>query len=253
MNAGDERINEIESGSGTDSTVDKVRTERLPPGRRFDMQPRRPRTLLLFTIAMTLLLAGALLAIRSNRSHLDSGSAAQPIAQSTPARAKDTAPAEPIATALKHRVDELSTQLARYAEETDKKIDRNADTVRSLEDKLATFPTVERVAAIEDSLAQSRDALTKDVARLEQSLARLRKPAIVAKPKPIEPTLPFQAVSLDLWDGVPYVGLLFDGRIEPLRVGQARGGWTVEHIDYRAGRVRFRNDTGQTVERTPRK
>ena len=81
----------------------------------------------------------------------------------------------------------------------------------------------------------------------------MRKPAAVAKPKPIEPTLPFQTVSLDLWDGVPYVGLLFDGRIESLRVGQARGGWTVDHIDYGAGRVRFRNDAGQTVERTPRK
>lgn len=253
MNAGDERINEIESGSGTDSTVDKVRTERLPPGRRLDMQPRRRRTLLLFTISMTLLLAGALLAIRSNRPHPESDPAALSTSQSAPATPKETTPAEPIANALEDRVDELSAELARFTEVTDKRIEQNAGAVRALEEKLAAFPTAERVAAIEDALAQSRDALTKDVARLEQSLARLRKPAIVAKPKPTEPTLPFQAVSLDLWDNVPYVGLLFDGRIEPLRVGQARGGWTVENIDYRAGKVRFRNDAGQTVERTPRK
>jgi hypothetical protein len=251
MNTRDERREEIGSELSTDSTADGSRTERLPSGRRLDMRPRRPKTLLLFTISMTLLLIGALLVIRSNRLHSDSDTAAPPVDKSEPATITKDVPPEPLADALERRIDEVAAQLARFIETTDRKIEQNATAVGALEDKLATLPTAERVAAIEDTLNQSQDTLTKDLARLEQSLARMRRPATVAKP--IEPTLPFRAVSLDLWEGVPYAGLLFDGRIESLRVGQARGGWAVDHIDYGAGKVQFRNGAGQTIERTPRK
>lgn len=253
MNASDERGEDTGSGLGADSTADKPRTERLPPGRRLDMRPHRPRTLLLFTIAMTVLVAGALLAIRSNRPHPASDSAALPVGQGASASPTKTAPEDPVTAALERQVDELSARFAQYVEATGKRIDDSTSAVQALESNLATLPTVERLAAIEDALSQSHDKLTKDIARLAQSLARMRRPAAVAKPKPIEPTLPFQAVSLDLWDGVPYVGLLFDGQIELLDVGQAYDGWTVEHIDYGAGSVRFRNDAGQTVERRLRK
>lgn len=231
------------------SVGDKPQTERLPPGRRLDMAPRRPRGLLLFTIALTLLLVIAVFVIRNNRPVDILNSVSPSVDDGAPLTSPEVLPVDPVPGTLEHRIDELGAQLAQYAGEADKKIDDNTGAIQALEDKLASLPTAERVTALEDTLKQSRDELTKDLARIEQSLVRLRRSEATKVTKSAEPTLPFQPVSLDLWDGVPYVGLLHDGRLELARVGQERGGWTVEHIDYSARKVRFRNDSGQVIER----
>ena len=234
----------------TASAGDEARTQRLPPGRQLDMRPRRPRALLLVTIALTLLLVTAVIAIRGNKPSEDAGSSASPIDQGTSPTAHETAPADPARAALERRMEELGAQLALRSAEAEKKIAENATAIRALEEKLGNLPTMERVAALEDSFNQSRAGLAKDIARLEQSLNRLR---IATLPKPVtpsEPTLPFHAVSIDLWDGVSYVGLSQDGRIELLRAGQARSGWTVDDIDNSTGKLRFRNAAGQTIEQT---
>lgn len=227
-------------------------TQRLPPGRRLDVKPRRPRALLLFTVALTLLLVSAVVAIRGNKPGEDTGSAPLPVDQDTAQTLGETTLADPASLPIEQRLEELGAQLVLHNDEAGKKIDENAGAIRTLEEKLASLPTAERVTALEDAVKQSRDALAKDIARLEQSLARLRittTPKAAAKPS--EATLPFQLVSLDLWDGIPYVGLSYDGRIELVRAGQTRGGWTVEHIDYGDGKVRFRNASGQSIERAP--
>lgn len=251
MNTLGEHKEEIGPRPHTASAGDEPHTQRLPPGRRLDAKPRRPRAFLLFTVALTLLLASAVIAIRGNRTGEDTGSVPLPIDQNPPQALNDSASANPALIPLEQRVDELGAQLALHSDETGKKIDENAGAIRTLEEKFASLPTAERVTALEDALKQSRDAFTKDIARLEQSLARLRSATTPKAAKPSEATLPFQLVSLDLWDGIPYVGLSHDGRIELVRAGQMRGGWTVEHIDYGDGKVRFRNASGQSVERTP--
>jgi len=251
MNTAGEHKEEIGPRPHTASAGDEPHTQRLPPGRRLDAKPHRPRALLLFTIALTLLLVSAVIAIRSNKPGEDTGSGLLPIDQSSLRSPNETNSADPTPLPLEQRIEELGAQLALHTDEAGKKIDENAGAIRALEEKLASLPTLERVIALEDSLKQSRDAFTKDITRLEQSIARVRSATMPKAAKPSEPTLPFQAVSLDLWDGVPYVGLSHDGRIELVRAGQARGGWTVEHIDYGDGKVRLRNASGQTIERAP--
>lgn len=251
MNTAGEHKEEIGLRPHTASAGDEPHTQRLPPGRRLDAKPRRPRALLLFTVALTLLLVSVVIAIRGNKPGEDTGSVPLPVDQNTPRTLGETTSADPARLPLEQRVDELGAQLALHSEETGKKIDENAEAIRALEEKFASLPTAERVTALEDALKQSRDALTKDIARLEQSLARLRSATTLKTAKPSEATLPFQLVSLDLWDGIPYVGLSHDGRIELVRAGQTRGGWTVEHIDYGDGKVRFRNASGQSIERAP--
>lgn len=222
------------------SVQDGTRTQRLPPGRRLDLRRRRPRALQFFTIGLTLLLIGAVIVIRSNRPDQGSNLEEQPVDQSPQVTSADTT-----VTVLERRVDELAAQLASQAEQTTTQIDGNTAAMHALEARISSLPTRDRVSALE----QSRDELVTHVARLERSLARLRRPRVQKTAKPSEPTLPFQAVSFDLWDGVPYVGVSHDGRIELLRVGQKRGGWTVERIDYGSAKVRFRNETGHRIER----
>lgn len=251
MNTDGEHKEEMGPRPHTASAGEEPHTQRLPPSRRLDAKPRRPRALLLFTVALTLLLVSAVIAIRGNRSGEDTGSELLPVDQSTLRSPNETNSADPVPLPLEQRIEQLGTQLVLHSDEAEKKIDENAGAIRALEEKLASLPTLERVTALEDALKQSRDAVTKDIARLEQSVARLRSATTPKVAKPSEPTLPFQAVSLDLWDGVPYVGLSHDGRIELVRAGQARGGWTVEQINYGDGKVRFRNASGQTIERAP--
>lgn len=251
MNTVDDEKEEIGPRPHTASAGDESHTQRLPPGRRLDAGPRRPRALLLFTVALTLLLVSAVIAIRGNKPVEDTGSAPLPADQSILRAPNETTSADPAPLPLEQRMEELGAQLALHSDEADKKIDENAVAIRALDEKLASLPTAERVTAVEDALKQSRDALTKDIARLEQSLARLRSATTPKAAKHSEATLPFQLVSLDLWDGIPYAALSHDGRIELVRAGQTRGGWTVEHIDYGDGKVRFRNASGQSIERAP--
>ena len=241
---------EIGARSDTASAGDESHTQRLPPGRQLDMRPRRTRALLLFTIALTLLLVSAVIAIRGNKPSDDAGPSVFPIDQSTPQATNETAPADPARVALERRVEEFTAQLALRSDEAEKKIAENAGAIRAIEEKLGSLPTMERVAVIEDSFKQSREGLAKNITRLEQSLNRLRVATLPKPVTPSAPTPPFHAVSIDLWDGVPYVGLSQDGRIELVRTGQVRGGWTVDDIDSGAGKVRFRNAAGQTVEQT---
>jgi hypothetical protein len=251
MNTLGEHKEEIDSRLHAASAGDEPHTQRLPPGRRLEAKPRRPKALLLFTVALTLLLVSAVIAIRGNKPGKDTGSAPLPVDQSTTRTPNEAASTDPVSVAIEQHVAELGAQLALQSDEVGKKIDENAEAIRSLGEKLASLPTPERVAALEDALKQSRDAFVKDIARLEQSLARLRSATTPKVVKPYEAILPFQLVSLDLWDGIPYVGLSQDGRIELVRAGQTRGGWTVEHIDYGNGKVRFRNASGQSIERAP--
>ena len=249
MNTAGEHKEEI--GPRPHAAGEEPHTQRLPPGRRLDVKPRRPRALLLFTVALTLLLVSAVIAIRNNKPGENTGSVPLSVDQNTPPTLGETTSPDPAPLPLEQRMDELGAQLALHSDETSKKFDENAGAIRALDEKLASLATAERVTALEDALKQSRDALTKDIARLEQLLARLRSATTPKVAKPSEATLPFQLVSLDLWDGIPYVGLSHDGRIELVRAGQARGGWTVEHIDYGDGKVRFRNASGQSIERVP--
>lgn len=228
---------------------DEVQTERLPPGRQLELQRRRPKSLLLSVIALTILFACALLVIRAHRPSEQAASTPSPGSGAETSAPDNATPAESAANALARRIDQLSADLAEHSRESARRIEENNAATRALADKLETLPATERVAALEDALKQLRDQIAKDLSRVEQSLARSRKPTVPKMAPPTEPALPFEPTSLDLWDGVPYVSLLQDRRVESLHAGQAQAGWTIEDIDYGTGKVRFRNESGQAIDR----
>lgn len=230
-------------GSGGDETSE------LHPGRQPGTKRRTPRSLLLFTIALTVVLIGGMIAILNSNPGGDPGSVPL-VNEVTGTETGETTSADPTTTALAHRIEELGAQLALHIEEASRRIDEQGERLRALEEKLAGHAPSERVDAMEASAKQARDELAKRITDIERSVKRLRAPAKRRMSKTSTPTLPFKLVSVDLWDGVPYAGLSQDERVELVRAGQVRGGWTVEHIDYRSGKVVFRDSHGHTIEQT---
>jgi len=230
-------------GSGGDEAPE------LHPSRRPGTKRRTPRSLLLFTIALTVVLIGGMIAVLNSKPGGEPDSTS-PVHGVTGAETGETTGADPTTTALARRVEELAAQLALHNEEANRRIDEQGERLRALEEKLAGLAPSERVDALEASAKQARDELAKRITDIERSVKRLRAPAKRRTSKTSTPTLPFKLVSVDLWDGVPYAALSQDERVELVRAGQFRSGWTVEHIDYRSGKVVFRDSHGHTIEQT---
>ena len=70
-----------------------------------------------------------------------------------------------------------------------------------------------------------------------------------ARAKSESPTLPFRAMSLDLWGGKPYVAIALPERreLELVAPGDRRLGWEVVAIDNRSGQVIFKDEQGRTL------
>ncbi len=220
------------------------------PGLRPNIMRRPPKAFLLLAFALTALFIGGVIAILSNRPGDDSDSAPLPVAQPIPAIADETASIDRRTAALERRLEELGTELALRNTETTKRIDEQAEGLRALREEVRALPAAERIAAVEKSLNETQEQLAKRITSLELSLKELRTLAKPNASKRAQPALPFELVSVDVWDGVPYAALSQDGRIELLRQGQSRAGWTVQLIDPSRGLVLFRNPQGRAIERS---
>jgi hypothetical protein len=217
---------------------------------RPNMMRRPPKAFLLLAFALTALFIGGVIAILSDRPGDDSDSAPLPVAQPMPAIANETDSIDRKIATLERRLEELGTELALRNTETTKRIDEQAESLRALQEQVSASPVVERIAAVERSFSETQEELAKRMAALELSLKELRAAAKPAAPKRPQPALPFELVSVDTWDGVPYAALSHEGRIELVRQGQSRAGWTVQLIDASRGLVLFRSPQGRAIERS---
>lgn len=247
MSDHDKHIDDQPTTRRLDSGSDE--TPELHPGHRPGTKRRTPRSLLLFTIALTVVLIGGMIVVLNSKPGGDPGPV-PPVNEVTGAETGETTSADPTTAAFARRVEELGAQLALHNEEANRRIDEQGERLRALEEKLAGLAPIERVDDMEASAKQACDALAKRMTDLERSVKRLRAPAKRRTSKTSTPTLPFKLVSVDLWDGVPYAALSQDERVELVQAGQVRGGWTIEHIDYRSGKVVFRDSHGHTIEQT---
>ena len=76
--------------------------------------------------------------------------------------------------------------------------------------------------------------------------------AVETRAKVEAPTLPFRAMSIDLWGGKPYVAIVLPDRrdVEMVAPGDRKLGWEVVAIDNRTGQVLFKDEQGRTVQKT---
>lgn len=208
---------------------------------------------LIAVVLMIALVIGALTFFQDDEPENES-SAAEPSAREPVSRI-DTI-ASTIKTRigdLERRVEELGTQWALHEEQAGEQIAANAKAVNALQDTVAALPPSDRLAALEKSVDANRNTLSQEIARIEQALQPLQAAVRAEQTEPEQPALPFEVVSVDLWDGVAYVSLAYDDGIALVRAGQSRAGWTVRSIDLESGQVMFRNAQGQTIEHSVRR
>lgn len=214
---------------------------------------RPPKELwVLAAIVVAVLLGGTLAFLQGDEPDDEPSTAEPPASESVP---RIDAIASTIKTRirdLERRVEELGTQWALHEEQAGQQIAGNADALAALQETVASLPTSKHVAGMKASITANREALSKEITRIEEYLKSLQTTARAKQAKQAPPPLPFKVVSIDLWDGVPYVGLAHDDHIELLRAGQSRAGWTVQQIDIDAGQVTLRSAEGQTVVRSIR-
>lgn len=89
-------------------------------------------------------------------------------------------------------------------------------------------------------------------AEQERKAHAAERVAVETRAKVEAPTLPFRAMSIDLWGGKPYVAIALPDRrdVEMVSPGDRKLGWEVVAIDNRTGQVLFKDEQGRTVQKT---
>jgi len=231
----------------------------MPPqdasrGRTTAMASRSPKALWLIAVVLVaVLVGGALTLLQGDEPDTEADTAEPPASKPIPRVEAIASKFETQIRDLEQRVEALGRQWALHKEQAGQQIAANAEALDALQETVAALPASEQVTGLEASIKANREALAKEITRIEEDLKSLQAAARAKQAKPAPPSLPFKVVSIDIWDGVPYVGLVHDERIELLRAGQSRAGWTVQEIDTDAGQVTVRSAEGRTVVRSIRR
>ncbi|MDZ7840854.1 MAG: hypothetical protein U5R46_08560 [Gammaproteobacteria bacterium] len=218
------------------------------------MMSRPPKALwLIVAVLVAVLIGGTLTFLQGDEPDAEPDTAESPASKPVPRIEAFASKFETQIRDLEQRIQELVQQWALHEEQAGQQIAENAQALDALQETVAALPTSEQLARLEGSIKTNREALAKEITRIEADLKSLQAAERGKQAKPAPPSLPFKVVSIDLWDGVPYVGLVHDERIELLRAGQSRAGWTVQQIDTDAGQVTLRSAEGRTLVRSIRR
>lgn len=160
-----------------------------------------------------------------------------------------SSPAKPDAmTLLTQRVTQIeATQTLAASRDTALQND-----MTTLQHALQDVATPEQFAVLETQLESGHAHLDTRLSTLEHAQRQRIKVAArqAAAPVVIAPTLPFQVLSIDLWNDRPYVAVAASGVTELLAVGDHRAGWAVLDINRSNGQATFIYKDGTTLKRT---
>lgn len=123
--------------------------------------------------------------------------------------------------------------------------------VAAVQHALQDVATSEQIAVLETQLDSGHVQLDTRLSKLEHDQRQRKATARQATaPIVITPTLPFQVLSIDLWNDRPYVAVSASGVTELLAVGDHRAGWAVLDINRSNGQATFvNNKDGTTLKR----
>lgn len=166
-----------------------------------------------------------------------------------PTSATSSGAAKPDAmTLLARRVTQIEAAQT-VAESRDTALQNDMTT---LQHALQDVATPEQFAVLETQLESGHAHLDTRLSTLEHAQRQRIKVAArqAAAPVVIAPTLPFQVLSIDLWNDRPYVAVAASGVTELLAVGDHRAGWAVLDINRSNGQATFIHKDGTTLKRT---
>lgn len=149
----------------------------------------------------------------------------------------------------KGKLDELKAQLVQLAQ-----VDGNGNSaaIKQLSaDGEALRQKIENwELQLQTKLNEQTTAITQAIARvitLEQIIEQQKKQQ--EKEREVKFNLPFKMLSIDLWNGKPYVAVSLDEKISLITVGDVVMGWKVVSIDFDGGKAIFVRN-GKRVEQT---
>jgi len=161
-----------------------------------------------------------------------------------------SSPAKPDAmTLLAQRVTQIEAAQA-MAETRDTAFQNEMTAVQNA---LQDVTTPEQLSVLETQLESGHVHLDTRLSKLEDAQRQRIKVAArqAAVPVVTAPTLPFQVLSIDLWNDRPYVAVSVAGVTELLAVGDHRAGWAVLDINRSTGQATFiNNKDGTTLKRS---
>ena len=124
--------------------------------------------------------------------------------------------------------------------------------ITAVQHALQDVATPEQFSVLETQMESGHASLDTRLSKLEQGLRQRLKVAAqqAAAPVVATPTLPFQVLSIDLWNDRPYVAVSVVGVTELLAVGDHRAGWAVLDINRSTGQTTFVHKDGTTLKRS---
>jgi hypothetical protein len=160
-----------------------------------------------------------------------------------------SSPAKPDAmTLLSNRIAQVEAVQA--AAESQRSVFQN--DITTLQQTVQGVASAEKVDSLETQLVEGHAQLDARLSMVEhKQRQRINIAAKQAAPRVAATlSLPFQVLSIDLWDGRPYVAVSVAGVTELLAVGDHRAGWAVLDIKRASGLVTFVNTDGKTLQRS---
>lgn len=127
------------------------------------------------------------------------------------------------------------------------------------------IPALEKIEAAVASLNNELNLLKDSVAELDEKyVSQAEMDGIVTRVKRLEGRhskarkaraqaaavkLPFQLVSVDLWNGRKFAAVSMHDKVSLLADGDALMGWWVDTLDYKSQMAVFKNNKGQTIKK----
>lgn len=145
-------------------------------------------------------------------------------------------------TSLEEKLAAVQTLDAQTDETTVTEDGRLDDIVKEMTELRDELSALKSLVGMVESLRNRVSTLeNKHVAKKKRHVKR-------KKVKPAE-VFPFKVVSIDIWNGEMYAGLMNRGDIGLYRVDEMILGWRVESIDYDRQVVVFRSKSGKRVSK----
>lgn len=225
--------------------LDDVHVDDLNPQRRTVDQESRPKKRMSKKVLLVALIAGVLSAVGYKIYTSQSGESLTNLWPTS----TSSSPVKPDAmTLLTQRVTQIETAQA----VVESRVSAIQNTVTSVQHAIENAVTSEQITTLEAQLDNGRAQLDARLAKLEERQRQRIKAATKQAAAPVAaiPTLPFQVLSIDLWNDRPYVAVSTSGVTELLAVGDHRAGWAVLDINRSTGQATFvNNKDGTTLKR----
>lgn len=151
------------------------------------------------------------------------------------------------AESLYHDINQLTQAINTNNHLTQNEINQLTQQVQALQLRAQQLSNQSDVKQIAQSLNDSSQLLSQKITQLESNVKEVKQ---VLQPHDFidAKNLPFNVISVDIWNGTPYATVAIDGENELMGINETRSGWTVDSMDFATRQIIFRNNKDQFIK-----